>query len=113
MGTAPAAEPSEGSNARPHLSLTTPICRNFADGANRDRTGDLLLAKQALSQLSYGPRGTDSNASPPATPRDPCMPLAADPGLGTTAGEPGAIAANGALGFGICLATTSPARWRS
>jgi hypothetical protein len=25
------------------------------DGANRDRTGDLLLAKQALSQLSYGP----------------------------------------------------------
>ena len=26
-------------------------------GANRDRTGDLLLAKQALSQLSYGPLG--------------------------------------------------------
>src|SRR3954467_476806 len=25
------------------------------DGASRDRTGDLLLAKQALSQLSYGP----------------------------------------------------------
>jgi hypothetical protein len=25
-------------------------------GANRDRTGDLLLAKQALSQLSYGPK---------------------------------------------------------
>ncbi len=30
-------------------------CRSFASGANRDRTGDLLLAKQALSQLSYGP----------------------------------------------------------
>ena len=28
-----------------------------AGGANRDRTGDLLLAKQALSQLSYGPDG--------------------------------------------------------
>ena len=28
-------------------------------GANRDRTGDLLLAKQALSQLSYGPRGRE------------------------------------------------------
>ena len=28
-----------------------------SDGANRDRTGDLLLAKQALSQLSYGPWG--------------------------------------------------------
>src|SRR5260221_10175960 len=27
----------------------------FLGGANRDRTGDLLLAKQALSQLSYGP----------------------------------------------------------
>ena len=26
-------------------------------GASRDRTGDLLLAKQALSQLSYGPVG--------------------------------------------------------
>jgi hypothetical protein len=25
------------------------------DGARRDRTADLLLAKQALSQLSYGP----------------------------------------------------------
>jgi hypothetical protein len=24
-------------------------------GASRDRTDDLLLAKQALSQLSYGP----------------------------------------------------------
>ena len=27
-------------------------------GASRDRTGDLLLAKQALSQLSYGPEQT-------------------------------------------------------
>ena len=26
-----------------------------AGGANRGRTDDLLLAKQALSQLSYGP----------------------------------------------------------
>ena len=30
-------------------------CALEAGGANRDRTGDLLLAKQALSQLSYGP----------------------------------------------------------
>ena len=29
----------------------------ISGGANRDRTGDLLLAKQALSQLSYGPSG--------------------------------------------------------
>ena len=32
-------------------------CRTVGNtgGANRDRTDDLLLAKQALSQLSYGP----------------------------------------------------------
>ena len=29
--------------------------RNSAGGARRNRTDDLLLAKQALSQLSYGP----------------------------------------------------------
>jgi hypothetical protein len=29
--------------------------RAKAGGARRDRTDDLLLAKQALSQLSYGP----------------------------------------------------------
>ena len=28
----------------------------WVGGASRDRTDDLLLAKQALSQLSYGPR---------------------------------------------------------
>jgi hypothetical protein len=33
------------------------VCRTFLSGASRDRTGDLLLAKQALSQLSYGPFG--------------------------------------------------------
>lgn len=27
----------------------------FVGGAKRDRTADLLLARQALSQLSYGP----------------------------------------------------------
>ena len=29
-------------------------------GAERDRTDDLLLAKQALSQLSYSPDGGDT-----------------------------------------------------
>ena len=28
---------------------------SMAGGASRDRTGDLLLAKQAFSQLNYGP----------------------------------------------------------
>ena len=33
-------------------------------GAKRDRTADLLLARQALSQLSYGPKmGTDFSES--------------------------------------------------
>ncbi len=32
-----------------------PSYDNCLSGASRDRTGDLLLAKQALSQLSYGP----------------------------------------------------------
>jgi hypothetical protein len=30
-------------------------CGVEAGGASRDRTGDLVLAKHALSQLSYGP----------------------------------------------------------
>ena len=33
----------------------TGICGNFANGASRTRTGDLLGAIQALSQLSYSP----------------------------------------------------------
>ena len=36
-------------------SRCTARCCVGPGGANRDRTGDLLLAKQALSQLSYGP----------------------------------------------------------
>ncbi len=38
------------------LLLSIPVLFGLiVNGANRDRTGDLLLAKQALSQLSYGP----------------------------------------------------------
>ncbi len=37
--------------------------RKGAGGANRDRTDDLLLAKQALSQLSYGPNNGGSGKS--------------------------------------------------
>ncbi len=40
-----------------HRPKPTAFAGPFFSGANRDRTGDLLLAKQALSQLSYGPRG--------------------------------------------------------
>ena len=42
---------SNDTNAKPNTSWTS----QPAGGARRDRTDDLLLAKQALSQLSYGP----------------------------------------------------------
>ena len=38
--------------------------RERVGGASRDRTGDLLLAKQALSQLSYGPAGAECTGGP-------------------------------------------------
>jgi hypothetical protein len=38
---------------RPKLESTE--AGDVSGGARRDRTDDLLLAKQALSQLSYGP----------------------------------------------------------
>ena len=34
---------------------TTPAANQKFGGARRDRTDDLMLAKHALSQLSYGP----------------------------------------------------------
>ena len=37
-----------------------PRLRRTAGGAGRNRTDDLLRAKQALSQLSYGPLGAGS-----------------------------------------------------
>ena len=48
-----------GTDALRCLDLHDPAIRRLtratAGGARRDRTDDLLLAKQALSQLSYGP----------------------------------------------------------
>ncbi len=54
-------------DVRYHAAAIKPLSRSMAaklcfrrtqpaGGARRDRTDDLLLAKQALSQLSYGPR---------------------------------------------------------
>ena len=43
------------------VRLATPsrsLARNLGNGDDRDRTGNLLLAKQALSQLSYVPEGS-------------------------------------------------------
>ena len=36
-------------------TLVNPVHSGIAGGGNRDRTGDLLHAMQALSQLSYTP----------------------------------------------------------
>ena len=38
------------------------VSRAFRDGASRARTDDLLIANQALSQLSYSPRSSEFNA---------------------------------------------------
>ena len=61
-------EPCSGSKRPPSLSAsagnlrgskaglpTEAVLTAKVGGARRDRTDDLLLAKQALSQLSYGP----------------------------------------------------------
>src|SRR4029077_14145301 len=52
------ASPPTTSQAKPSGGLGRFDLRQDG-GANRDRTGDLLLAKQALSQLSYGPASSN------------------------------------------------------
>ena len=42
------------------MTHDTPWRISWSGGASRDRTGDLLVANQTLSQLSYGPLGTSS-----------------------------------------------------
>ena len=57
------ARPESLNRIRRRSADALPALRATAvSGASRDRTGDLLLAKQALSQLSYGPWPTESNA---------------------------------------------------
>ena len=64
----------------------TYIKNNISCGARRDRTDDLLLAKQALSQLSYGP------LLPPIIPMPGSVALASDAspykGVGVRGFEP-------------------------
>src|SRR5690349_22712726 len=50
-------KPLRTCDARNDVSFRTSL--DPAGGARRDRTDDLLLAKQALSQLSYGPFSED------------------------------------------------------
>ena len=60
-------ETEENSRARSRKDRSQKDCSDPASkrdrrsgGARRDRTDDLLLAKQALSQLSYGPSGAQT-----------------------------------------------------
>ena len=46
------------------LSLCDVVLSVGAGGARRDRTDDLMLAKHALSQLSYGPNLQLENGGP-------------------------------------------------
>ena len=43
------------SGAKRQIRLPISVARSPIGGARRDRTDDLMLAKHALSQLSYGP----------------------------------------------------------
>ena len=47
--------------AAPREAARREAARAGAGGARRDRTDDLLLAKQALSQLSYGPGSREAS----------------------------------------------------
>ncbi|CAH2407322.1 hypothetical protein MES5069_580004 [Mesorhizobium escarrei] len=49
-------------------------------GAGRDRTDDILLAKQALSQLSYGPLITPLRSYPVEEIDNPCGLRSGGPG---------------------------------
>ena len=49
-------------------TCTWQVTAKKTGGANRDRTGDLLLAKQALSQLSYGPQNIGGGSGRSCTP---------------------------------------------
>ena len=60
-GLEPPTSPLSGVRSN-HLSYRPDVAVSavFSGGASRDRTDDPLLAKQVLSQLSYGPNGGGS-----------------------------------------------------
>ena len=70
-GLEPPASPLSGVRSN-HLSYRASAGSSFPEnhlsgGADRDRTGDPLLAKQVLSQLSYSPvQGPTHHGSPHA-----------------------------------------------
>ena len=65
--------------------------RSAPGGGERNRTDDLLLAKQALSQLSYTPKALGEAQSPKRRQRRPCAAKAARRNAAKTHGGPGRI----------------------
>jgi hypothetical protein len=59
----PTSEEARRERSAPLRSLV-PSWVHVAGGADRDRTGDPLLAKQVLSQLSYSPDPSGTRPSP-------------------------------------------------
>ena len=55
LSAAPNGFRREAAKDRPAKTVHWTVFETVDGGAERDRTDDLLLAKQALSQLSYGP----------------------------------------------------------
>jgi hypothetical protein len=78
MSEIPHAHPV-GRDMRSDVSRTTLTTRSPvikpSGGARRDRTDDLMLAKHALSQLSYGPVPEDECVSSASHARSPSLAL--------------------------------------
>ena len=70
-GLEPPTSPLSGVRSN-HLSYRPDVAAALISdgGASRDRTDDPLLAKQVLSQLSYGPGIRRRGISPPRSLRD-------------------------------------------
>jgi hypothetical protein len=51
-------------------SITDPASTKVSGGGRRDRTDDLMLAKHALSQLSYAPVPEDECSTPESVLQD-------------------------------------------
>ena len=61
------AQISSSAHTKQNLACDSPAVDFAASGGERDRTDDLLLAKQALSQLSYTPRRTENGRQRPSS----------------------------------------------
>jgi hypothetical protein len=95
------------------------ISREKGDGASRDRTGDLLLAKQALSQLSYGPSWAEFTPEEPSSEGRCRVPRSAVPAPALEDYDAAAAERMRGVVAAVCLArvaaapaaSAAPAQW--